>query len=538
MRSSGESPSGEHRPGANGRGAGASRTRSFRSAAWLWGAASALMLVSAFQVFPHVQLWGLAWVAMVPEILLLARGQWRNALAQTFVFGYPFMLGVLAWVIWIGYLPWALLSFTQLAYFVIFPGLSAILAPLWRPTATSKDAPVSSWGNHIVALLICPAAWVLMEWIRSLGSLSIPWGLLSTTQSHFPALVATAQWWGAYGVSFLIVMVNCSVASVIARKGRDRVRAALLLSGLIFVIAMACVAARISTHPNSGRPLRVALIQGDIFKDDPSRWVYRQHVMGDYSRLSLTAAKSSPDIIVWPETVVPGPIARDIGLQMDVENLAERTRTCFLVGSPDFAPDGRIYNSAFAVTGQGIVGRYDKQHLVPYGEYVPGRSWLPFLDRYGVPPTDLTPGVGHAPLRTPVGSLGVMICYESMYPQIARQTANSGAEVLFVVTNDQWFGTSSAPYDHAAAAAFRAAETGRWVAQAASTGVSFFASPAGVIYQPTVMFTRRIDTGLVYAKTGETLYGRLGDWPPVASIVIIVLAVIAGLSARQLKWEG
>ncbi|HET6384736.1 MAG TPA: apolipoprotein N-acyltransferase [Armatimonadota bacterium] len=514
-----------------------------RAAELLWGGwpggfLSAVVLVFCFPVFHQFILWPLAWVALIPLLLYLSRGGCRRGLIQVGVFGFPFMVGVLAWVYYMGIAPWLLLAATQAGYVGLFTLTAAIIAPLWRPGLGVRSERPRPWRVHVAAVTLFPCAWIFMEWTRTLGRLSIPWGFLSSTQIHLHPLVETARWWGAYGVSFMIVMINSAIANWILSTGRDRGRAAWTFGAAAVIVVAASILAVVTFQPRPVRPLKAALIQGDIYKDNPSNPAYREHVMGTYTDMSRTAAEHQPNVIVWPETVVPGSFLHDPELRQEVIDVALQTHSYLLVGSPDYPNlynpwQTPRYNTAFVISPEGVIlGRYDKQHLVPYGEYVPGRSWLPFLNLYGVPETDLDPGHGHGSISTPLGRWGIMICYESMFPQIARQTVQSGANVLFVITNDQWFGTSSAPYDHAADAAFRAAETGRWVVQAASTGVSLFADPSGRLTRQTRMFTRGIDVREVSEQTGTTLYTRLGDWPPILSLPILVFAFILSLVTK------
>lgn len=502
----------------------------------LAGPISAALMILAFPVFPRFQLWPLAWVALAPLLCCLFRGGWKTGLRQGVFFGYPFMVGVLAWVWWMGIAPWLLLAATQAAYVTVFTLITATLAPLWTAGMNGSREHPRPWLRHAAALVLPAAAWVFMEWLRSLGRLSIPWGFVSTTQVHLPPLVSTARWWGAYGVSFLIVMVNGGVANCLLSRGRDRSRAAVVLAVAVVIVPLACLASVLSLHLPQGQPMKVALIQGNLPKEsvqnkndlnDAKRIEeYQNRVIAIYGRLSLQAAAKHADVIVWPETEIPGYFFRDFRIHTLVTGIARMTHAYLLAGSPDTTPGGQRFNASALIDPTGaVLGRYDKEHIVPFGEFVPGRSWLPFLDFYGVPAVDLSPGKGHIPIDTPAGRMGVMICYESMYPQIARQTVQHDADVLLVITNDEWFGTSSAPFDHAAATAFRAAETGRWVAQAGSTGISLFADPAGHTYGRTTMFTKAVDVWTVRRLNGTTFYTRWGDWPPLCAIPLLLVAL-------------
>ena len=526
---------------------------------------SGVLLLFSFPVFPHFQIWPLAWIALIPLLLQLQRSDWKRALFLGAAFGYPLMVGVLAWMKGFGWFPWFFLVFFEGAWFLGFTLMTSLISPIWscpstlparrtekgrenrstrrerrsartsRPGADRK-AGIRTWPQHLAAALLPGCAWIFFEWMRSLGSLSIPWGFISHTQVHFAALVSTARWWGAYGVSFWIVAVNAAAANCIASAGPDRHRAARALAVIAAVVPTACTISMLTLATQTHHPLKVALVQGDLLRSSTSTvtmdpQTFRKEVLASYINLTRQAAREHPAIIVWPETAVPGPLILDPELYQVISNLARETGATMVLGSPHFTVEGS-FNSAFVMATSGeILGRYDKEHIVPFGEYVP------FLKRLaislGAPSTDLVRGRGHFPVDSREGKLGIMICYESMYPQIARQTVLHGADMLVVVTNDQWYGNSSAPYDHASDAPFRAAETGRWLAQGGTTGISLFADPGGRVYQPTRMFTQGVDIRDIYPRSEITLYTRLGDWPPILSAVILIGALSYRILCRR-----
>ncbi|MEZ4291910.1 MAG: apolipoprotein N-acyltransferase [Myxococcota bacterium] len=286
----------------------------------------------------------------------------------------------------------------------------------------------------------------------------------------------------------------------------------------------------------------MAAIQGNI--EQGRKWdaEWRGQILASYLRLSEAAARDGVDWIVWPETAVPGLIEHDPGLRARLAELARRHGATLVLGGMglDLGPDGRptaYYDSAFVVDPGGVVrDRYDKTHLVPFGEYVPLRALLGHFFHSlatGLSATDVTPGERPRALTLSAGRdafglrVGVPICYELLFPDLVRRFAADGAGVLLAITNDAWYGRTGAPHQFLAMTALRSAETGRWTVRAANTGISAIIDDRGRVRARTGLFEEGVVVGEVPVATGEpaTFYARNGDVFAGLCVVVAVGAV-------------
>ena len=268
----------------------------------------------------------------------------------------------------------------------------------------------------------------------------------------------------------------------------------------------------------------VALVQGDI--DQGVKWnpAFQQRTVDIYRDLSLQAAASGPlELVIWPESATPfffqdgGPLADE------VTSVPRRSGVELLFGSPAYRVENRQYrylDSAFLLSRKGkVLGRSDKIHLVPFGEYVPLKRFLPFVDKLVVGIGDFSPGTV-SPLPMDGHKIGVLVCYEAIFPELAREYVRMGSDLLVNITNDAWFGDSSAPYQLLAMARFRAVENRVWLARAANTGISALIAPSGVITVRSSIFKRLALRGRVGLGARPTLYTRTGDLLPVLALIL------------------
>jgi apolipoprotein N-acyltransferase len=261
-----------------------------------------------------------------------------------------------------------------------------------------------------------------------------------------------------------------------------------------------------------------------------------------YRRLSLEAATNTPTLIVWPETAAPFFFRYEPALRGRVLDIAAETGSYLLVGSPDVerasvgAEGDRYYNSAFLVSpNRELLGKYDKIHMVPFGEYVPLKSILFFVHKLAYGIGDFEPGRTHTVFHLPRGRFGVTICYEVIFPDQVRRYVKQGADFLVNITNDAWFGRSAAPGQHLAMAALRAAENRRYLIRAANTGISAIIDPTGRIVKASDIFVPAVISGRIQLRRGETFYTRYGDlfaWLCVAFVFSVFVAERGWSGAR------
>jgi apolipoprotein N-acyltransferase len=334
-------------------------------------------------------------------------------------------------------------------------------------------------------------------------------------------MVQIADITGVYGVSFLIVLVNAAgyrlLEASVDRNWRP-VRGEVLGAGLLLALTAAYGYWRLagmSPDDKEGTPVRIALIQGNIPQDVKWEPKFQEETMRIYTDLTLRTQSTLPHLVIWPETATPFFFQDSFPHQPRILDLAQRMKTHLLFGSPAYDRKGRenfYYNSAFLVNPEGkMAGRYDKIHLVPFGEYAPLSGILGFTRDIIGAMGDFQSGEEVRNLAIPQGKLGVLICYEAVLPDLTRQFVDRGAQFLVNITNDAWFGRTAAPYQHISMAALRAVENRVPMARAANTGVSGFIHPSGRILQASDIFTKGILFDNIYIKNRWSFYTQFGD---------------------------
>ncbi len=501
----------------------------------LLAVASACLLILTF---PSPDMGSLAFVALVPLMLAVngeapARAFWLGTLT-----GLLFFLGSISWVTrtmttygGMSVPLSALVLLALAAYLALYVGLFCYGTALIAGTA---------WP---VELLAPPALWVSLEYLRTYALTGFPWALLGYTQYRNASLMPIVSVTGVYGLSFLVVLVNAALARLAATTG-TRLRSIALAGAVALALFWSPrLLSPYSAPANSERELGVALVQGNI--DQALKWdpAMQAATIDHYRRLTLEMAQGAPALIVWPETAVPFFLRYEPALRGRVLDIAAETGSYLLVGSPDFeraAIGGggeRYHNSAFLISPhRELLGRYDKIHLVPFGEYVPLNSILFFVQKLAYGIGDFEGGQTYTIFDLPRGRFGATICYEVIFPDQVRRYVREGADFLVNITNDAWFGRSAAPAQHLAMAAVRAAENHRYLIRAANTGISAIVDPMGRILQASDLFVPAVISGRIRLEQGETFYTRHGDlfvWSCVAFVIAVFVAGRAWHTARR-----
>ena len=504
--------------------------------------ASGLALGLAFPKFDYELL---AWVAFVPLFYAIEGESMRRVL------GWAYLQGFAANVVSLYWIPIPLHDFADLPMqYAIFPML--LLAGV-----VAINTAVAIWAGEFVArrmripaVITMPIAWTAVEWIRTYFPIGFPWNLLGYAAYRSLELIQFAEFTGVYGVSALIVFFNAVVYVVIFRRGIYRLQT-ISLSALtaMMVLLVGFGAWRINNlknAPESGS-FKVAMVQGDIpqsLKWDPK---FLPHSYGVYQDESANAAKRGADLIVWPEAAAaflfqpdnqyPAELASDAAYRNALLTLAKTIGTPLLFGAPALAQqDGRLgfYNRAYLVSanGQGEVdAHYDKIELVPFGEYVPARALLGyFVNKVVQGFGDMVPGTEQTLFDVKGAKLGILICYESIFPNLTRREVDKGADVLVNITNDAWYGESSAPYQVLAMAAMRSVETKVPMVRVANTGISALIEPSGRITNRTPLFVRGTVIVKVPWRPVRTVYTMVGD---LFAEICLVLTVIGLIMAWQ-----
>ncbi len=510
---------------------------------WLPAVTSGLLLTAAF---PKVGLSGLAWFALVPLLVALRGVNPKEAFRIGMIAGLAHYLTLLYWAAFTmriyGHLPWwqcVSLLVLLAAYLALYPGFFAMaLTRFCRKP------------GHLV--LLAPVLWVALEYMRSFLLTGFPWGLVGYSQFNRLYIIQIADIFGVYGISFLVVLFNAAayvlLLFVAGKKWRahpvDKWRALRAVAVPMILISLGLVYGKMRIESMddamAGSPSpRVAVIQGNI--DQARKWnpAFQIGTTKKYVALTLSAASHRPNLVVWPETATPFYFSASPKLARLVTDAVRQTGTPLLVGSPSVqGPAGghAYYNSAYMVAPDGRAsGRYDKVHLVPFGEYVPIKRLLSFVGKMVAQVGDFSPGERGRTLAWGEGypPIGVQICFEIIFPGLSRSLVKNGAGVLVNLTNDAWFGNSSAAYQHFSMAVFRAVENRRSLVRCANTGISGFVDPVGRITASTVLFEDAVVVRAVSVLAETTIYTRIGDLLPL--VCLIVLGLLMGRPVIRMR---
>jgi len=467
-----------------------------------------------FLSFPKFGNGILAWVALLPLFHALRDAKPKEGLKIGFLTGLIAHIGILYWIAYV---------VVQYGYLPIYAGIAAMLllaAYLSLYTAFFAVGVVYLREKGTPVCLSASLLWTALEFVRSHFLTGFPWENLAYSQYLFGNIIQIADITGIYGITFTIVLINAVLYNVLTAKYHGT-----RYSGVEIVTACAVLAviygyghfrtADIQESLKKASPMEVTLVQGNI--DQNIKWDarYQSETLNIYRSLSLRAIPAPGGLIVWPETAAPFYFERPDPLREAVIDLARISGRPLLFGSPSYEEEkGRasFMNSAYLLRSDGIVaGRYDKVHLVPYGEYVPLRKLFPFIGKLVAGVGDFRPGKGFDPLVIDGRRLGVLICYEGIFPETARDYKRNRADLLVNITNDAWFGKTSAPYQHLSMTVFRAVENRLYLVRAANTGVSAVIDPTGAILSRTRVFERTVLKGEVKFIDEKTFYAAYGD---------------------------
>jgi apolipoprotein N-acyltransferase len=466
----------------------------------------ALLILS----FPPFGFHFLAWVALVPLMLSADGLKPSGVMTCGLATGLVFFGGSIFWVYN------ALHSFGG-----INPVLSVLLLAILMLYLSLYfglfGLVLSRLGTGPGLVVFAPPAFVGLEFVRGLLLTGFPWELLAHSQYKLPAMIQIASVTGTAGVTFLIVFVNAVAAHHLASRARGAGVPALVLAALV------CVAANLvwgraqirGVEGEGGTTFKAALVQGNIEQDKKWDQKYRDMIAQRYFDMTSEASVGKPDLIVWPEAAAPfayGP--GDTNYARALGNAVKNANAPLLFGAVTTdGRGGRFYNSAYLLSPTGAEARYDKAHLVPFGEYVPLRGLIPFTkDLTAAIAGDTTPGRDAPPIRINGLSAGVQICYEIIFPEGSRAFSAKGARMIVNITNDAWYGRTAASAQHMTSLPFRAVENRIPVLRAANTGISCFVEATGRIKSQTELFTNTVLTDTVVVPPQKpTFYGRFGD---------------------------
>lgn len=467
---------------------------------------------------PPAGWWPLAFLAPIPLLWLLRACPPRRGALLGFVFGIAYFGFLLYWILLFGELAWVSLVLMSGGYLAAF---GALVPAVWRP-----EHPLRSTAGMA-------ALWTVLEWIRGAFPIGgFAWGQLGSTQVDAPTL-RLASVTGVWGVSFLVMLVAGLLLLALDRWGRGVARPLLLV---LASAALVLIPAAIPVPQPEGKTLDIAVIQVDVESVGQLQGFDEDIAVANLNiEQHLRLRNDPPDLVVWGEG------ALDPGALADPATFAAVTNAIATVGVPTLAgavvnhPDGTQTTSTLVFDGSGrVIDRYDKVHLVPYGEFVPFRRLLePFIQAIDQVPVDRTPGERVRTIRIPgLPPIGTPICYENSFPAIDRSMVRQGAALLVVTINNASYERTAASAQHLQMSQLRAVEDARWVVHGAVSGISAFVDPEGRVVDQRGLFETSVMRHAVVASSRTTLYLQFGDWVPWGSLVLL-LGLIAVPRGRK-----
>lgn len=462
--------------------------------------------------FPKINLSLLAWVAFVPFFWIIREKTPKQAFAYGWIAGMGFYLGTVYWVVQtIGLysnIP------TIIAVVPLFL-MCAILASYTGAFAAGLRFYQQRNGS---ILLLGPPSWVALEWLRSFFFIGFPWVNLGYSQYPFLNLIQFAEVTGVYGISALVILGNLIFFKLLEGQATERVR--LLLTIGLLVVALSGWGAwrrsQLAVLPPA-YSLRIGLIQGNIPQDQKWDKAFQEGTIARYEQLSRAAVAQGAELIVWPETAVPFFFQSDIPYQERLLAFVREIKTPLLFGAVGWQPKNMnevtLFNRAYLVSSTGeVLNHYDKIKLAPFGEYIPFQgNILFFLDKLVEGIGDFAAGTEIQVFSLPTTKFGVLICFEGIFPDLARRFVANGGNFLVNITNDAWFGRSSAPYQHLVMEAMRAVENRVPLVRAANTGFSAVVAPDGSVRAKTNLYESAFLVEEISWPQVTSFYAQYGD---------------------------
>ncbi len=509
-----------------------------------WSRDICLTIFSAFSLilcFPPFQWSVLAWFALIPFLCGISGRSPRHAFFLGGVLAWGFFSGTFYWI-------WTVPGFTIINYLLLAGYLSLYGAIFGYGIALFQKG--TSW----FALLMGPTLWVTLEFFRGhMDFLSAPWMYLAHTQIDHLPLLQISVWTGAWGVSFLIVLVNVGIwqvgcallapnqslgVNLFSKSHRWGVPLGVIFAAFCGVWGYGLI---VLEQEAEGRSIPVAIIQGHFTVTQKWDTSYRESILNWYEERTREASQHSPLLIVWPETAVPGDVLHQKELRQRIMQLAVETHSYLLVGNAESAKFSKgskrhgkkRFNSLvlFSPDG-GVVDQYRKIRLVPFGEYMPYKDLVDWSAIISRSLDDTVPGEDYTIFTIPGLSFGAMLCWESTFPEITRQIIAEGAQLLVNAADESWFGDTTIHEHFLASTVFRAVEHGRAIVRSTNMGISALIDPIG---RQTVQHGIRASTGTprgivegeVVLRSQHTFYAQFGD-------SVLLLLWVVGLSLAGL----
>jgi len=480
--------------------------------------------------FPPGNLDWLAWVALVPLLVIIRNERPLSAFKLGMMAGLSHYITLVYWIIvaanvygGIGLLTSFGILLLFCLYLSLYPAFFSLMVSLLR--------------DHLFMTITISCIWISLEYVRAVLITGFPWCLLGYSQFNGLTLIQISDVTGVYGVSFLIVAVNVLIYMLLFRKGQISGKRTLMLE-IVTVVGLLLISYlygvyRISDvnreeEARQGNSIVISVIQGNI--DQSLKWepTLTRETIKKYIALTKSTMDARPGLIVWPEAATPFFFQEDAEFSEEIRGAVYETGAYLIFGSPAYQREAaliRYYNRVYLLDPKGgTAGHYDKIHLVPFGEYVPLRRFIPFINRMVMSAEDFSPGEQQRLLKMSGITAGALVCYEAVVPELARGEVREGANILINLSNDAWFGMTSAPYQFLAMCVFRAVENRRPIIRAANTGYSAFIDPSGSITARSGLFMNDVLTGCIRKDCNRiTFYSRFGDMFAYLTIIICLI---------------
>ena len=492
-----------------------------------------------FLSFPKYGIGIIAWVALVPLLFTLKNASTRDGLIIGFITGLIYNIGVIYWIIFV------VVNYGYLPYYIGFFAMLLLAAYLSVYIALFAMGVVYFAGKGIPTIIAAPVLWTCLEYGKSHLLTGFPWENLAYSQYLNSTFIQIVDITGIYGISFTIVLVNVIIYDALTDKFKGkRVIGEIALGCVLILVILSYGYFKINQIDETvklAESIDVSIIQGNI--DQSVKWdpKYQLETINAYKNLSFQKRSFQSGLTVWPETAAPF-FFQDVNMMhREIVNVAQKSGDMLLFGSPSYIRQCEgdeecvsYFNSAFLLSPQGtILGQYNKVHLVPYGEYVPLRKMFPFINKLVVGVGDFRSGNGYYPLTMNNHKLGVLICYEGIFPEAGRMYKRMGADLLVNITNDAWFGKTSAPYQHLSMTVFRAVENRLFVIRAANAGISAIIDPTGKIILQSELFTRTMLQNSVRFISYKTFYAEYGDMFVLVCTISLMCCILIILRRKN-----
>jgi apolipoprotein N-acyltransferase len=478
----------------------------------------------------------IGWIALVPLFLAIREATARKAFVLTFISAIIWYGASLYWVFramhTYGKLP-AVTSILVTVLLVVFVSAYIALAPMFARWTTKRFR-----GEMLIWL---PVFWVSVEFCRNyIPCNGFPWSNIAMSQSKILPAIQIADIVGVYGLIFAMVWFNQYLVELILwirKEGTKYIAAKTAATVLLIAVIIGYGIVKLQTIPKSFKSapnISIGMIQGNIDQGDKWDPVKAGDNLNIYRQDARKLRDAAVDLIVWPEASYPAPVSTQISsMRPQILGMTEMEMTrqpYTLMGAVSEEPSGNYHNSAFLFDAHGrLEGHYHKAHLVPFGEYIPYKKIFFFAKKLTAPVGNFIAGETYDPLVFDGHKMGILICYEDVFPEISRKSVFAGAEFLANITNDAWYGVSSAPYQHLALSVFRAVENRRFMIRSTNSGVSAVIDPWGRITMESNIFERSMMVAAIAPLKDLSPYTKLGDWFAWGCIAYSIFGLIMSL---------